>query len=144
MFSTLKRPASPVAIRATAREYLHYDTPTSFNPGKAGALIGTLNNLCGGDNNRRLVQGMLFGERIGQELSSRTFRPQHWTAITHWVDQRLDVDGNWLSHPEIETEISWILESIFAYTPAAIPVSQPERESEAEQESEVDDGFIKF
>ncbi len=73
--------------------------------GQRGAVIGILNRVAGGDDNRKLLLGWLFaGEGdIFDRVSTKSLNDEQWASLYAWCDFRKDED-----------HILWIPKSTFS------------------------------
>lgn len=87
---------------AAFREWINSDAPFALagaDPAKAaqpcvphhfGALMGYLDDLCGGAPERRSFLKHVFGVESGRDLHTR-----HINALYYWLAVRPDADGKW-------------------------------------------------
>src|SRR4030042_2447058 len=67
--------------------------------GQRGAVIGILNRICGGDENRRLLMGWLFApsKDMFSVMSTKSLTDAQWAALYGWCDFHKDEERNiWL------------------------------------------------
>jgi hypothetical protein len=74
--------AIKTAIKAAVNQTGYIPTP-----GQRGAVIGIMNKVAGGDDNRKLILGWLFAEgELFDKLSTHNLTDQQWSALYAWVD----------------------------------------------------------
>lgn len=78
-----------------------------MSSGKRGSLVGTLNKVLDGDENRHRVLAWIFNPEAGL-LSTKGLTNGEWHALWKWVAYYEDDDG-WHTSPEFKTESKMIL-----------------------------------
>lgn len=90
------------AVRVAETNEVHIPTQ-----GQRGAIVGVLNRVCGGDDNRHLLMGWMFAENIEtfSVKSTKNLSDAQWSALYGWCDFRKDEERNlWLPRPEFIQE----------------------------------------
>ena len=79
------------AIQVAETNDVHIPTP-----GQRGAVVGVLNRICGGDENRHLLMGWLFSqsEDFFSVKSAKDLSNAQWSALYGWCDFRKDEERN--------------------------------------------------
>lgn len=75
--------------------------------GQRGAVVGVLNRICGGDDNRHLLMGWIFAPTgtTFSPKSAKTLSEEQWGALYGWCDFRKDEERNlWVPKPEFVQE----------------------------------------
>lgn len=90
-----------------ARQQYEHGTPDDINSGKRGSLVGTLNKVLDGDENRYRVLAWIFSPEEGL-LSTKKLLDGEWLALWNWASFYQDDDG-WHTSPEFRTEIKMML-----------------------------------
>lgn len=93
-------------LRAIAANYVG----GQITKAKVGAMIGRMNEMLGGDENRYKVMGWLF-RGDGQLLHRKDTEVHEWLALYNWFGFWQE-DGVWKVSPEFELEIRNILKYI--------------------------------
>jgi hypothetical protein len=87
--------------------------------GQRGAVIGIINKIVGGDENRHLLMGWMFAPDMEHFniISTKTLNDAQWAALYGWIDFRKDEDHNvWLPQPEFVNEcLACMSEAMRAY-----------------------------
>ena len=84
------RSAVKAAVRQAEDNYANIHIPTA---GQRGAVIGVINKIAGGDDNRKLMLGWLFAkEDLFDRISTKTLTDEQWAALYAWCDFRKDED----------------------------------------------------
>lgn len=62
--------------------------------GQRGAVIGIINRVAGGDDNRKLLLGWLFANEgeVFDRVSTKTLNDEQWAALYAWCDFEKDED----------------------------------------------------
>jgi hypothetical protein len=91
IYATSIRFALRAAVQQVEDNYANIHIPT---PGQRGAVIGIINKITGGDDNRKLLLGWLFaGEgELFDKVSTKTLLDEQWAALYAWCDFRKDED----------------------------------------------------
>ncbi len=87
-------------------KYVNSFEGEELSKGAKGALIGHLNEICGSDENRRFVLGVLFNN--GKEMSSSQLTPAQWVGLRNWIDPK-EINGNWYPTHRAVEEANMIL-----------------------------------
>lgn len=73
--------------------------------GALGAVVGALNKAVGGDENRYIVLGWLFGSPPFYSMSSKELGDEQWYALYKWVGYWKNEDDNeWRTADDFESE----------------------------------------
>lgn len=85
------RNAVKIAVRQAEDNYVNIHIPT---PGQRGAVIGIINKIAGGDDNRKLLLGWLFAKEgeLFDKVSTKSLSDEQWAALYAWCDFRKDED----------------------------------------------------
>lgn len=82
--------AVKAAVRQAEDNYANIHIPTL---GQRGAVIGIMNKISGGDDNRKLILGWLFAEgELFDKVSTKSLTDEQWAALYAWCDFRKDED----------------------------------------------------
>lgn len=83
--------AIKAAVRQAEDNYANVHIPT---PGQRGAVIGIINKIAGGDDNRKLMLGWLFASEgeLFDRVSTKSLSDEQWAALYAWCDFRKDED----------------------------------------------------
>lgn len=106
------RPYSPYKLRQEFRGWAANPHQTDIGEGRMKALLGHLNKLTHGDENRRLVLGWLLAadETAFTPISSKRLSIQQWMALDTWISPRQNPDTQkWEPGDYVETEALWVL-----------------------------------
>lgn len=104
------RPASPQVIKDRIAFYAQSEG-SLVSVGIRGAILGILNELCGGDDHRHFVFFYLFGQPSSKRLTNA-----QWYGLLQWVVPSKDEGtGGWLGHESLTAEIASILHGIKGY-----------------------------
>jgi hypothetical protein len=82
---------------------------TSLSDGQKGAIIGEMNRILGGDQNRRVFLGWVF-RGLGKPLSTKLLKTSHWWALAKWVGLYHDDDG-WRASPDFQREAVRVMDA---------------------------------
>ena len=81
-------------------------TDANLTKGAVGAIIGTLEKVLGGSDERYLVCGWLFGEDPSIPMGSKLLGDAHWYALHKWVGFWKDEENDeWKTATEFEGEL---------------------------------------
>ena len=86
------------------RDKSAYAPDCNFTHGKKGAIVGHLEEICGGKKERRTFLRSVYGV-----LSSRDLEPWQWNALWRWLGPPIEFGGKWYPHPECEPETRALL-----------------------------------
>jgi hypothetical protein len=94
--------AVKAAVRQAEDNYANIHIPTA---GQRGAVIGIINKIAGGDDNRKLMLGWLFAKEgdLFDKVSTKTLSDEQWAALYAWCDFRKD-----------EEKIIWLPKDTFS------------------------------
>src|SRR3990167_411202 len=87
-------------------ELLPREVDAELTEGAKGALIGHLNQACGGDANRKLVLNFLTGHSSSKELKRYA-----WEQLRRWVDAQ-EIGGKWYPRNGLKEDCRVILEHV--------------------------------
>jgi hypothetical protein len=85
------RRALKSAVQQAKDNHANMHIPTQ---GQRGAVIGIINRVAGGDDNRKLLLGWLFANEgeIFNRVSTKSLDDEQWSALYAWCDFRKDED----------------------------------------------------
>lgn len=102
-----------LALKAAQRQaednYVNVHIPT---PGQRGAVIGIINRIAGGDDNRKLMLGWLFAREgeLFDKVSTKALSDEQWAALYAWCDFRKDEERViWMPKDTFATECLAVL-----------------------------------
>ena len=85
------------------REVADIYKDTEIKKSVVGAIIGRLNAMLGGDQNRRRLLARIFRDDV-EELHRADTKPGEWMAVYEWMGF-YEEDGVWETSPTFKMEL---------------------------------------